>query len=157
MAGNPGPLNRIARPQWPAIALVGLLVLPCGRPGAGERTGDVLTVERPARLVVLNKYQQRLTSSEERVLSPFVPMVLVRERDLLGDGFTPCASVEINRERYYLLRNGEGELSTRGEPGKTEIFRNVALFGDTVVLLGGKALQVRPAGAGEEIRVNPGT
>jgi hypothetical protein len=158
MAGNPGPLNGSARHCWPVIAAAGLLLATGGTLTAGEqRTGDVLTAEHPGRLVVFNKYQQRLSSAEELLLLPFVPMVLIRERDLLGDGFTPCASVEIDRERFYLLRDETGGLSSSGDPGKTEVLRDVTLFGDTVVLLGGRALEVRPAGAKEEIHMKPGS
>jgi hypothetical protein len=117
----------------------------------------VLIVEHPERLVVFSRYQQRLTAEEYRRLPPFVPMILVREQDHLGDGFTPCASVEIGREPYYILRNEGGGFSARGEPGKTEIFRNVPLLGDTVVLLRGGALRLRPPGGKEEILLQAGT
>jgi hypothetical protein len=139
------------------MSVAGLVVAMCGAVCAEQRTGDVLIVEHPERLVVFSKYQQRLTSEEYRLLTPFVPMVLVRERDHLGDGFTPCAAVEIGREPYFLLRNEEGGFSARGEPGKTEVFRNVPLFGDTVVLLRGRALRLRPAGDKKEILLHAGT
>jgi hypothetical protein len=139
------------------MVIAGLLVAMCGALCAGQRTGDVLIVEHPERLVVFNKYQQRLSSDEYRRLPPFVPMVLVHERDHLGDGFTPCAAVEIGREPYYILRDEEGGLSSSGEPGKTDVFRNVSLLGDTVALLRGKALRLRPAGDRVEIQLKPGT
>ncbi len=139
------------------MSIAGLLVALCGALCAEGRIGDVLIVEHPERLVVFSKYQQRLTSDEYRLLSPFVPMVLVRERDHLGDGFTPCAAVEIGREPYYILRNEGGGFSARDEPGRTEIFRNVPLFGDTVVLLRGRALRLRPAGDNEEVLLQAGT
>ncbi|HEX7572835.1 MAG TPA: hypothetical protein VF514_07055, partial [Bacteroidota bacterium] len=97
------------------------------------------------------------TAEEYRRLPPFVPMVFVREQDHLGDGFTPCAAVEIGREPYYLLRSEGGGFSARGEPGKTEIFRNVPLLGDTVVLLRGAALRLRPPAGKEEILMQAGT
>jgi len=151
MAGSPGTLTARGFGRRPAILIAGLLVT-LGCPlKAGERTGDVLIVEHPERLVLFNRYQQRLTSDEYRQVPPFVPMVVVREHGYLGDGFTPCAAVEIGREPYYLLRDEGGEFSTQGEPGKTELFRNVTFSEDTLVLLRGRALRLRPAGGGEEI------
>jgi hypothetical protein len=157
MAGNPGPLIGREYALRPAMSVAGLVVAICGALCAEQRTGDVMIVEHPERLVVFSKYQQRLTPDEYRRLPPFAPMVLQREHDHLGDGFTPCAAVEIGREPYYILRNEGGGFSARGEPGKTEIFRNVPLLSDTVVLLRGRALRLRPAGDREEVLLPPGT
>jgi hypothetical protein len=139
------------------MMIAGLLATLGGPLCAGQHAADVLIVEHPERLVVFSKYQQRLTSDEQRRLPSFVPMVLVREEDHLGDGFTPCAAVEIGREAYYILRDEAGGFSVRGEPGKTEIFRDVPLLGDTVELLRGKALRLRPAGGIEDILLQAGT
>ncbi len=157
MAGSPGTLTEEGRPLRPAMSIAGLVVGLCGAVFAGQAPRDVLIVEHPERLVVFSKYQQRLTAEEYRRLPPFVPMVFVREQDHLGDGFTPCAAVEIGREPYYLLRSEGGGFSARGEPGKTEIFRNVPLLGDTVVLLRGGALRLRPPVGKEEILLQAGT
>ena len=146
MAGIPGTLTRRGRALGPAMVIAGLCVALCGGVSAGEPARDVLTVEHPQRLVLFNKYQQRLSAEEYRRLPPFVPMVFVREQDHLGDGFTPCAAVEIDREPYYILRNEAGGFSTQGEPGRIEIFRNASLQGDSVVLLRGGALALKPAG-----------
>jgi len=139
------------------MILAGLALALGGTLSARERTGDVLIVEHPERLVLFSKYQQRLTSDESRGLPANVPMVLVRERDILGDGFTPCAAVEIGGEIFYILRDDRGGLSARGEPGRTEIFRHVSLFGDTILLLRGKALRLRPAWEKGEIPLQAGT
>jgi hypothetical protein len=139
------------------MSIAGLLVGLSAAVCAGQPARDVLIVEHPERLVVFSKYQQRLTAEEYRRLTPYVPMVLVREQDHLGDGFTPCTAVEIGREPYYILRNEGGGFSVRGEPGKTEFFRNVPLLGDTVVLLRGGALRLRSPGGNEEIPLQAGT
>jgi hypothetical protein len=65
--------------------------------------------------------------------------------------------VEIDREPYFILRNEGGGFSARGAPGKTEVFRNVPLLGDTVVLLRGDALRLRLPGGKEEILLQAGT
>jgi hypothetical protein len=157
MAGSPGTLTEGRRPLRPAMSIAGLFVGLCGAVFAGQTPRDVLIVEHPERLAVFSKYQQRLTAEEYRRLPPFVPMVFVREQDHLGDGFTPCAAVEIGREPYYILRNEEGGFAGLGEPGKTEVFRNVTILGDTVLLLRGGALRLRPAGGREELLLDAGT
>ncbi len=157
MAGNPGSLTGTRRQRRPAIILAGLVVALTGSAPAAGPTASVLLVEHPRALVIFNKYQQRLGTDDAARLPPFVPIVILRERDLLGDGFTPCASVEIDREPYFLLRDPGGGLSSRGEPGKTETLKDVTLYGDTVVLLAGKALRLRPAGEPGEIQLRPGT
>jgi hypothetical protein len=151
MAGSSGTLSGGPCAYWPLILVAGLLCAPGVSLRAGQVSGDVLVVEHPGRLVLFSKYQQRLTTEESRRLPSFVPMILVRERDHLGDGFTPCAAVEIDREPYYILRDEGGELSAQGDPGRTETFRNVTLLGDTVLLLRGKGLRLRPAGEKEEV------
>jgi hypothetical protein len=157
MAGSPGTLTGGGLMPGPSIRVAGLIVGLCGVLHAGQPARDVLIVERPEKLVVFSKYQQRLTAEEYRRLPPFVPMVVVREQDHLGDGFTPCAAVEIDREPYFILRNEGGGFSARGEPGKTEVFRNVTLLGDTVVLLRGEALRLRLPAGREEILLQGGT
>jgi hypothetical protein len=154
MAGSPGTLT--GRGCAPALAAAGLLVLLGGYLRAGERTGDVLIAEHAERLVLFNKYQQRLSPEEERRFPPFVPMIMRQEHDVLGDGFTPCMSVEVDGEPLYILRLADGTLSVRGETGKTEIFRNVSILGDTVIILRGKALRMRPAGGKAEILLKGG-
>ena len=156
MAGNPGSLTGRRRGRRPAIILAGLAVALTSSAPASERTATVLLVEHPRELVVFNKYQQRLGPDDAGRIPPFVPIVVLRERDLLGDGFTPCASVEIDREPYFLLRDAAGGLTSHGYPGKSEILKDVTLYGDTVVLLAGKALRLRPAGEKGEIELRPG-
>jgi hypothetical protein len=157
MAGSTGTLSGRRCERAGLTIAAGMLFALCPPLFAGEGTGDVVIFERPENLVVLNRYQQRLGPEEYRRLLPYVPMVIVRAKDHLGDGFTPCAAVEIWREQYFLQREEDGAFSSRGDPGKSETFRDVSLSGDTVVLLRGKALSARAAGTGKEFTVKSGT
>ena len=57
MAGSPGPLSGREYALRPAMSVAGLVVAMCGALCAEQRTGDVLIVEHPERLVVFSKYQ----------------------------------------------------------------------------------------------------
>ncbi len=121
------------------------------------RVGQFLIVERPGRLHALNGYQQDLTAQDSLVLQPFVAMRIVKDHDLLGDGFTPCMSVEIQGRPYYLIRGNDGFLAGERQAGRVERISGRLLESDTVRVLRGGILQLivpngrggRRLGAGE--------
>jgi hypothetical protein len=111
--------------------------------GAGvehDERAEVLLAKRPDRFVVYNKYQQHLSSAEAATLPPFVPIFVVREKDLLGDGITPCATVDIQGKRLYLLRDPDGELAGIQDAGPVQIVHGVEALHDTIVLRGERAI-----------------
>jgi hypothetical protein len=65
--------------------------------------------------------------------------------------------VQIGGDEYFLLRDEGGGLADRGGAGKTVMYRNVALLEDTVELLGGRALNLVPAGDAKEVLLRAGT
>jgi hypothetical protein len=138
----------------PVLVLTGLLVI-AGRAGAKDDLCTVLLVERPDHFVLCNKYQQRLTPDEYRLLPAVLPLVVVREFDRLNDGLTPCLSAEYDGSPMYLVRGGEGAFVRRGGGGSMTTCRNALLLGDTVFLLGREALRLRPAGTGPVLALPP--
>lgn len=113
------------------------------------RDDQFLIVERPHRLVVLNGYQQSLTAQDSLALQAFVPMRILKDRDLLGDGFTPCMSVEIYGRPYYLVRGKDGFLAGERQAGRVERVSGGHLEGDTIRVLRGGALRLTaPDGRG---------
>lgn len=116
--------------------LVPVLMLAGGiRSVAAQEKGELLLVEHPTRLTVLNRYQQTLTNAERSVLQPFVPMVVVQRRDMLGDGFTPCMRVRINGAEYFLVRDGSGRLVGEAQAGIVSVHDGTLHGGDTVLVL----------------------
>ncbi len=116
------------------------------RASAFPRGDEFLIVERPARLHVLNGYQQGLTPRDS--LTPFVPMRILRDRDLLGDGFIPCMSVEIYGRPYYLVRGKDGLLAGQGQAGRVERVSGRLLESDTIRVLRGGTLRLASPGGG---------
>ncbi len=93
---------------------------------------DYLLVERVDRLVIQNKYQQDVTGKEQQLLTPFIPIRILKADDLLGDGFTRCMKVEIGGEVFYLLKDESGKLARSGALGFERTYSNTSELLDTV-------------------------
>ena len=149
------------RAPWPAtvaaLAALAVCAPAVAAPGSPGGAADILIVERPRALVLFDVYQQRIGEREASAFPPFVPITLLREHDVMGDGFTPCAAVAIGGTAYYLQKEASGTFSTTGPAGATAVLRGVTLCEDTVVLLHGEALRLRVPLSKEEIRLAPGT
>ena len=113
--------------------------------GVGNGQEEFLICERPAQLVVLNRYQQSLTPNEQTLLQPFVPMKILRSQDLLGDGFTPCMRVELNGGVYFLVRENSTRLAGAARAGALRTYQGVAHSRDTVHVLKAGGLQFSAA------------
>ena len=96
---------------------------------AGER-GTVLLAPRPDRLVLCNRYQQRLTSTESGALLPYELMIVEKEDGVLGDGLTKCVVLRLRGDTYYLLRGNDGSL-----PPGVSLNRDADILADTIRVL----------------------
>lgn len=123
-----------------------MLVSFCVPPADAYSASTFLVIERPDRLHVYNKYQQGITPRERAVLTPFVPMRIVKANDLLGDGFTPCTTVEIGGELFYLVKGRDGELSGSAKAGTIRRFTDAEVLRDTIVVLDDRAIEFAPFG-----------
>lgn len=113
------------------LLLVGVLA-----PASNARGGDnFLVVERVDRLTLYNTYQQEATSRDRSAFAPFIAMKILKENDLLSDGYTRCMQVEIGGTVFYLLKNQEGRLAYSGNAGFEQTFINVRSSYDTVQIL----------------------
>lgn len=122
----------------PAAGVVLLSLLIATGPGgaSSQPRGDVILAERMDLLQLYNKYQQHLTPQERASLIPFTPLRVVKDHDLLGDGFTPCVDVEIGGAPFYLV----GGVEDAGRAGFLETYHNAVLFNDTIEVLRARAL-----------------
>lgn len=147
--GNRRGAGHIGRPRRfrGTLLLLGMLAAFL-HPAAPVLSASVFVVaERPDRFLIYNKYQQTITQRERALLTPFVPMKIVRANDLLGDGFTPCTTVEIMGELFYLVKGKDGELTGAERAGAIRHFNDAAALGDTItVLTGGTVTVDLPAG-----------
>ena len=105
---------------------------------------DFLIVEKVEGLSLYNKYQQEASRTERQLFVPFVPMKILKQNDMLGDGFTPCMQVEVDAQIFYLLKNDNGGLSRLGARGYEKTFNNAAALLDTVQLLSNKSILLSP-------------
>jgi hypothetical protein len=119
---------------------------------APEGGGDqFLIVERPDRLLALNGYQQNLSPQNRLVFQSFIPIRILKDRDVLGDGFTPCMRVDIEGALYFLIRDGNGALTGAQHAGMLTTVRGTLLRRDTVnVLKGGAIVLASPDGRREQ-------
>ena len=131
--------RRCFRGAVPLLGMLAILLRPAAPPFS---VSSFLVAERPDRLLIYNKYQQQITPRERAILAPFVPMRIVRNDDLLGDGFTPCMTVEIAGAFFYLVKGKEGELAGADRAGAIRRFSDVAAIGDTVTVLTNGLFQV---------------
>ncbi len=122
-----------------------VLLLLAGTQGrAGEKVETYLIVERPSALVIYDRYQQLLGSRESIALGNFAPFRVLKARDLLGDGITPCFTVDLGGTPYFLLRVEPDQLAGENEAGMVTWMRNAAPLGDSVDLL--RSVQIQQPG-----------
>lgn len=105
---------------------------PVSTGNAGERV-NILLAPRSEGLILYNRYQQRLTSTEAVAILPYEPMIIEDENAVLGDGFTRCVAIRLRGEVYFLLRSTDGGL-----PPGVAAYREAELLEDTLRILPGK-------------------
>jgi hypothetical protein len=134
-----------------AVVAVTAAALSAARAG---QAADLLLVERPAQLVILDRYQQTVPAQERRRLTPFAPILVKNLSGHLGDGITPCMSVEIDGVPFYLILDDGGELAGKTQAGYLRLVRGAELSADTVEVLA--TLRFASPDRSRERQVNPG-
>lgn len=123
---------RPRRIAWLVLALSPVMRSP-GIGGGGEAT--YLIVEKPAALVVYDRYQQSLDERARRTLPRFLPVRVLSQREFLSDRLTPCMSVEIQGSPYYLLLDSGNELSGSASAGRLLHIKRADPLNDTVAVI----------------------
>ena len=118
----------------------------------GERR-DVLLVEHPENIAVLNHYEQTASTADRNLLTPFTPLVVVNEHATLSDGFTECIEVKSNAVPFYLLKDEHGWLPMNAG---IRIVRGASMIEDTMRVAGKSPLPVTEERGGRA-RIPPGT
>jgi len=133
-----------------------LMLIACAAPSPAAQA-DVLLAAHPEKLIIFNRYQQRLTPAELSALHPFEPLVILREKDRLGDGLTPCMSVRLGPDLYYLQIEADGRLAGAGGSAGATIIRDVRLLGDSIAVKKGEALVILSPDRGSTVQAASGS
>jgi hypothetical protein len=104
---------------------------------------EVVIVEKPERLVAYDSYQQSLTSQGASPLRPFAPIKILNGHDVLGDGITPCARVDVDGQVLFLLRDESGRLAGWKNAGTTKIFQHIDFLNDTIEITGARTIALQ--------------
>lgn len=101
---------------------------------------DFLIVERPAGLLIYNKYQQRLSYQEQGKILPYQPMEILEDDIHLSDGYTPCMKVRAGNSAYFIIKDEKGNLVNEREIGYHSVFNNCTVLQDTAEVLSDRAI-----------------
>lgn len=94
---------------------------------------DYLVIEQPGVLRIYNKYEQQIEERDLRRFLPYQPLRVLESDGFLSDNFTACMHLEIEHQRYYLLKDEAGLIN--GErAGEQEYFSERLFIGDTVAV-----------------------
>jgi len=121
---------------------------------------DVLLVEHPEALYILDRYQQRVQHPSRQGIVPFIPLRIVEARGTLSDAFTLAMRIETGGETFFLLTDDAGGILRAAEAGILQWHRGVVMLGDTIEVLRSGALRMSdplrrssaPLAAGSRIR-----
>lgn len=117
---------------------------------------DVILIEKPRSLTIYDAFQQSTTSSQLSNFLPFVPMKVLKARDILGDGFTRCMRVEIDGKTYFLLIGEEGRLTGWNKAGETKTFKDKECLADTITVLASQKIAFRNYSNGRQSYLSAG-
>jgi hypothetical protein len=114
-----------------------------------------LLIEHPDRLTLLNKYQQELSPGEKALLVPFVAMRIMKQDDVLSDGYTHCTQVEIGGSTFFVVKDGAGRFIADGSPGSQHTVTGATTLGDTIAIIQEHRVEFRPQ-SGRPLRLDAG-
>jgi hypothetical protein len=123
-------------------------------PARGANT--YLLIEHPDRFTLLNKYQQELSREERALLVPFVPLQILKQDDLLGDGYTHCAQVAINGVTFFLMKDAAGRFLSDGSAGVQHTITGAVPIGDTIAIVQERKIEFRSV-SGKSRRLDAGS
>lgn len=102
--------------------------------GVCAQTADVLIVEKPQALRLLNRYEQSLGESEMARLYSFMPFEILRPQVILSDGFTTAMKVRNGADDYFILTESPGKPINLSSAGGVKMFYQTWSLNDTVLI-----------------------
>ncbi len=126
-----------------------ILMLVAGVPALSPITAqtiDVVLVEKPDVLIILNRFEQTLSPRERTWFFKNVPLRIVRQDILLSDRFTHAMEVELGRTTYFLQRRSSGDGTGAAAAGLQTVV-GLRRTSDTVDVLQRGKIAFRQEGA----------
>lgn len=96
-----------------------------------NKTANFIIVKTPSSLSLFNKYQQRLTSDQINSFPAGIPFQILKENELLSDGYSKATKVSFGNNLYFVAIT-ENRKSNKA----FSKYQNVNLFSDTVEVTG---------------------
>ena len=124
---------------------------------ASAQQSDFLIVSQPQSLQILNKYEQRLTTSELAGLPQFLPAEIIESNDLLSDEYTNALKISYAGKIFFLPKNSDNQIVNKKDASYYKIYNNVTLVNDTIKILeSGRFVLQNPAPDRTDIISIPG-
>lgn len=105
---------------------------------------DYLVIYPIDNLLIYNSYQQNLSGSELLRLKEYEPVKILKEYDKLGNNITECMSVEMQGDKYYIIRNEEQKLVGEDDLIYLERYNNVIVSGRKIRVIKSDIIRFTP-------------
>jgi hypothetical protein len=103
---------------------------------------DFLIASSPLAYTILNQYEQPLSGDEKKVFLPFMPLQIIREDDVLGDGVTDALKFRLRKSTYFLIKDEEGSLIGSDRQKFSEVLKGCSIINDTVEVIKDRTILV---------------
>ncbi|MGH1362002.1 MAG: hypothetical protein ACRBF0_00505 [Calditrichia bacterium] len=107
----------------------------------GQEQADFLLIESPSELVIYNKYEQAITTSEQRLFASYIPLQLQEKETMLSDAFTPASKIKVGRDIFFLVKESAETYRNQEKAGSITVLRNVEIVTDSLQILDVSGLQ----------------
>ncbi|KAA3618456.1 MAG: hypothetical protein D8M58_13410 [Calditrichaeota bacterium] len=115
-----------------------------------DNNASFFIAENPADYEILNRYQQKISSSDKKLFHKFTPWKIIEENTLLSDQFTKAMKVEFEGKQYFFTLNDLGKLLSRENNTLSHIINNCSILEQTFSIIQNKAVLFRKIPFNEE-------
>ncbi|HPN38129.1 MAG TPA: hypothetical protein PL041_06970 [Melioribacteraceae bacterium] len=101
----------------------------------GQSIGDFVIIQNPAKLIIWNKFKQPINEFERGMFAKNKPLFITKQNGVLNDGVRAYTEIEINGNKYFLLKELNGDFYEQNKAGKVEYFFKKRYYYDTIKIL----------------------
>lgn len=102
---------------------------------SAQNRADFLVVENPTNLVIWNKFKQPITESEKILFNKYQPLLITEQNGLLSDGVRAYTEIELNNNKYYLLKELNGNYYNYNKAGLIKLYKDKRYFYDSLKII----------------------